>query len=102
MIDFAYIYVFALAAFTGYEVISKRMTRDDLYIADEAFFSGTAAEITPIRELDGRTIGAGKRGPVTTKIQKMFFDVVKGKVKKHSKWLSPVAESKSSARKKGK
>ena len=94
--------VLTLAKELGYEVISKRMTRDDLYIADEAFFSGTAAEITPIRELDGRTIGAGKRGPVTTKIQKMFFDVVNGKVKKHSKWLSLVSESKSSARKKGK
>src|SRR5258707_13958408 len=81
--------VITLANELGYEVISRRLTRDDIYIADEAFFTGTAAEVTPIRELDGRTIGAGTRGPVTTKIQKLFFDVVAGKVAKHKDWLSP-------------
>src|SRR5213594_254247 len=84
--------VIELAQELGYEVISKRITRDDVYIADEAFFTGTAAEVTPIRELDGRTIGSGSRGLVTTKIQKLFFDVVAGKVAKHRDWLSPVHE----------
>jgi branched-chain amino acid aminotransferase len=82
--------VHALAAELGYTVVSKRLTRDDIYIADEAFFTGTAAEVTPIRELDGRQIGAGHRGPLTTKIQSLFFDVVNGKVPKHADWLSPV------------
>ena len=71
-------------------MIAKRLTRDDIYIADEAFFTGTAAEVTPIRELDGRVIGAGKAGPITKTIQKAFFDVVTGKDKKHRKWLTPV------------
>src|SRR5256712_4332607 len=84
--------VITLADDLGYEVISRRLTRDDIYIADEAFFTGTAAEVTPIRELDGRTIGEGARGPVTTQIQKLFFDVVAGKVAKHKDWLSPVHE----------
>ncbi|HLU77792.1 MAG TPA: branched-chain amino acid transaminase [Burkholderiales bacterium] len=79
-----------LAADLGYEVKSRRLTRDDVYIADEAFFTGTAAEVTPIREVDGRTIGEGKRGPVTTKLQKAFFDLVAGKDKKHAEWLTPV------------
>ena len=87
--------IITLAKDLGYEVASKRMTRDDVYIADEAFFSGTAAEITPIRELDGRVIGAGKRGPITAKIQKRFFDVVNGKVPKYKHWLTPVAAGKS-------
>ena len=86
--------VITLAKDLGYEVVSKRMTRDDVYIADEAFFSGTAAEITPIRELDGRVIGAGKRGPITTKIQKLFFDVVNGKVPKYKHWLTQVGKAK--------
>jgi branched-chain amino acid aminotransferase len=80
--------VITLAAELGYKVIAKRLTRDDIYIADEAFFTGTAAEVTPIRELDNRTIGAGCRGPITTKIQSMFFDVVNGKVPAHADWLS--------------
>jgi branched-chain amino acid aminotransferase len=84
--------VIALANELGYEVISRRITRDDIYIADEAFFTGTAAEVTPIRELDGRTIGSGARGPVTARIQKLFFDVVAGKVAKYKDWLSPVHE----------
>jgi branched-chain amino acid aminotransferase len=80
--------VITLAAELGYKVIAKRLTRDDIYIADEAFFTGTAAEVTPIRELDNRTIGAGCRGPITTRIQSMFFDVVNGKVPAHADWLS--------------
>jgi len=80
--------VITLAAELGYKVVAKRLTRDDIYIADEAFFTGTAAEVTPIRELDNRTIGAGSRGPITTKIQSLFFDVVNGKVPAHADWLS--------------
>ncbi len=82
--------IITLAAELGYKVVSKRLTRDDVYIADEAFFTGTAAEVTPIRELDGRQIGAGHRGPVTTKLQSLFFDVVNGKVPAHADWLTKV------------
>jgi branched-chain amino acid aminotransferase len=82
--------VIELAQGLGYAVRAKRLTRDDIYIADECFFTGTAAEVTPIRELDGRRIGEGKAGPVTKAIQKAFFDVVTGKDKKHRKWLTPV------------
>jgi branched-chain amino acid aminotransferase len=81
----------------GMPVMAKRLTRDDLYIADELFFTGTAAEVTPIREIDGRQIGIGKRGPVTTKIQKAFFDVVNGKNAKYRSWLTPVHDAKASA-----
>src|SRR5688572_28017016 len=83
--------VIALAREMGYTVSSRRITRDDLYIADEAFFTGTAAEVTPIREVDGRVIGEGRRGPVTTKLQTAFFDCVMGKSERHSDWLTPVA-----------
>lgn len=72
----------------GLEVISKRITRDDIYIADEAFFTGTAAEVTPIRELDGRTIGEGRRGPITEKLQTRFFEIVNGKAPEYEHWLS--------------
>lgn len=82
--------VHTLAKELGYTVVSKRLTRDDIYIADEAFFTGTAAEVTPIRELDGRQIGEGRRGPITTKIQSLFFDVVNGKVPAHADWLAKV------------
>ena len=82
--------VHTLAKELGYTVISKRLTRDDIYIADEAFFTGTAAEVTPIRELDNRQIGEGRRGPITTKIQSLFFDVVNGKVPAHADWLAAV------------
>ena len=82
--------VHALAKDLGYTVVAKRLTRDDLYISDEAFFTGTAAEVTPIRELDGRQIGEGRRGPITTKIQSLFFDVVNGKVPAHADWLTKV------------
>jgi branched-chain amino acid aminotransferase len=86
--------VIELATGLGYEVIAKRLTRDDIYIADECFFTGTAAEVTPIRELDGRTIGEGKAGPITKAMQNAFFDVVTGKDKKHRHWLTPVAKGK--------
>ena len=82
--------VIDLAAELGYPVTQMPMTRDDVYLADEAFFTGTAAEVTPIRELDGRAIGAGSRGPVTEKIQSMFFDAVNGRVPKFKHWLTPV------------
>ncbi|WP_332669760.1 aminotransferase class IV, partial [Aromatoleum sp.] len=74
----------------GYEVESRRLTRDDLYIADEAFFTGTAAEVTPIRELDNRVIGEGRRGPITTKIQSRFFDIVNGRAPEYERWLAYV------------
>jgi branched-chain amino acid aminotransferase len=83
--------IITLAQEMGYTVAARRITRDDLYIADEAFFTGTAAEVTPIREVDGRIIGEGRRGPVTTKLQKAFFDCVTGKSDKHGDWLTPVA-----------
>jgi branched-chain amino acid aminotransferase len=79
-----------LAKEIGLEVIEKRITRDEVYVADEAFFTGTAAEVTPIRELDNRAIGSGTRGPITEKLQAMYFDVVKGKSAKHADWLTLV------------
>ncbi len=82
--------VIQLAGDLGYTVGAKRITRDDLYIADEVFFTGTAAEVTPIREVDGRTVGAGKRGPLTEKLQSMFFDVVNGRSEKYRHWLNYV------------
>ena len=72
------------------EVKERRITRDEVYVADEAFFTGTAAEVLPIRELDGRDIGAGKRGPLTEKFQAMYFDAVKGKSPQRRDWLSVV------------
>jgi branched-chain amino acid aminotransferase len=69
-------------------VKEKRITRDEVYVADEAFFTGTAAEVTPIRELDNRQIGEGKRGPITEKLQKLYFDCVEGKLEQHQDWLS--------------
>ena len=83
--------IIALAEEMGYTVAAGRITRDDLYIADEAFFTGTAAEVTPIREVDGRAIGSGKIGPITARLQKAFFDVVNGKNDQYRDWLSPVA-----------
>ena len=79
-----------LAKEIGLEVIEKRITRDEVYTADEAFFTGTAAEVTPIRDLDNRNIGSGTRGPITEKLQAMYFDVVKGKSAKHADWLTLV------------
>ena len=82
--------VIELATELGYEVRAKRLTRDDIYICDEAFFTGTAAEVTPIRELDRRVIGIGSRGPVTERIQTAFFDIVNGRNRKYHHWLTPV------------
>ena len=82
--------VFRLCADLGIRVVEKRITRDEVYIADEAFFTGTAAEVTPIRELDRVQIGIGSRGPVTEKIQNAFFDVVNGRNPKYAEWLTPV------------
>jgi len=84
--------VIHLARDMGLEVRVRRLTRDDVYIADEAFFTGTAAEVTPIRELDNRVIGGGARGPVTTRLQQAFFDLVQGKNKKYRDWLTPVGK----------
>ena len=80
--------IMALADEMGVEVKEKRITRDEVYIADEAFFTGTAAEVTPIRELDGRSIGSGSRGPVTEKLQSLYFDLVHGRMEKHLDWLT--------------
>lgn len=82
--------VIQLAAEAGYKVVEKRITRDEVYIADEAFFTGTAAEVTPIRELDGRSIGCGSRGPVTEVLQRQYFDVVHGRSAQHQSWLAHV------------
>ncbi|MEY3047324.1 MAG: branched-chain amino acid transaminase [Burkholderiaceae bacterium] len=82
--------VMTIAKDFGIEIIEKRITRDEIYCADEAFFTGTAAEVTPIRELDDRTIGEGRRGPITETIQTSFFDAVSGKAPKYQSWLSPI------------
>ncbi|WCM93421.1 branched-chain amino acid transaminase [Acidovorax sp. NCPPB 2350] len=82
--------IFHICQDLGIELVQKRITRDEVYIADEAFFTGTAAEVTPIRELDRLAIGAGGRGPVTEKIQGAFFDIVNGRNPKYAHWLTPV------------
>ena len=69
-------------------VVEERFTRDDLYIADEAFLTGTAAELTPIREVDNRVIGPGKPGPVTQRLQDAFFNIVQGREKRYKDWLT--------------
>lgn len=74
----------------GYKVVEKRITRDEVYVCDEAFFTGTAAEVTPIRELDGRKIGAGRRGPVTEKLQEVYFAAVRGQLPEYEHWLTYV------------
>jgi len=80
--------VIQLAEEEGFEVREKRITRDEVYVCDEAFFTGTAAEVTPIRELDGRSIGSGSRGPITERLQKKYFDVVHGRSAAHIDWLN--------------
>ncbi|MCW8126790.1 branched-chain amino acid transaminase [Microbulbifer halophilus] len=85
--------VIQLAEECGYRVVEKRITRDEVYIADEAFFTGTAAEVLPIRMLDGRTIGAGRRGPVTRRLQQLYFDAVQGRSQAHLGWLTDVSGS---------
>lgn len=82
--------VFHIARDLGLEIVQKRITRDEVYIADEAFFTGTAAEVTPIRELDRIEIGSGSRGPVTEKIQGAFFDIVNGRNAQYAHWLTKV------------
>ena len=82
--------VLHIAKDLGIEVVQKRITRDECYIADEMFFTGTAAEVTPIRELDRVQIGAGQRGPLTEKIQSAFFDIVNGRNPKYAHWLAKV------------
>ena len=82
--------VFHIAKDLGLEIVQKRITRDEVYIADEAYFTGTAAEVTPIRELDRIEIGAGSRGPLTEKIQTAFFDIVNGRNAKYAHWLTAV------------
>jgi branched-chain amino acid aminotransferase len=80
--------VFSICADLGLKVVEKRITRDEVIIADEAFFTGTAAEVTPIRELDRVELGAGSRGPITEKIQSAFFDIVNGRNPKYAEWLT--------------
>jgi len=82
--------VMHIAKDLGIEVVQKRITRDEIYIADEAFFTGTAAEVTPIRELDRVSLGGGARGPVTERVQQAFFDIVNGRNAQYSHWLTHV------------
>jgi branched-chain amino acid aminotransferase len=82
--------IFHICKDLGLELVQKRITRDEVYIADEAFFTGTAAEVTPIRELDRVQIGIGSRGPLTEKIQDAFFDIVNGRNPKYAHWLTKV------------
>ena len=80
--------IFKLAEEIGVKIREKRITRDEVYVADEAFFTGTAAEVTPIRELDGRAIGNGGRGPITQKLQALYFDQVHGRRARYPEWLT--------------
>jgi len=82
--------IFAICQDLGLKLVEKRITRDEVYICDEAFFTGTAAEVTPIRELDRIEIGSGSRGPITEKIQSAFFDIVNGRNAKYAEWLTAV------------
>lgn len=82
--------IFTFAEELGIPIVERRITRDEVYIADEAFFTGTAAEVTPIREVDNRTIGSGSRGPITEKLQTMYFDQVHGRRTQHPEWLTYV------------
>jgi branched-chain amino acid aminotransferase len=78
-------------------VREERFTRDEIYLADEAFFTGTAAEVTPIRELDGRRIGSGAPGPITQRLQTLFFAIVRGREDRYRSWLTYVSDARSSA-----
>jgi branched-chain amino acid aminotransferase len=82
--------VMTLATDMGYDVVEQNFSRSELYLADELFFTGTAAEVTPIREVDRRAVGDGKPGPITKAIQTRFLDIVKGRDKKYAAWLDPV------------
>lgn len=77
----------------GLEVVERRITRDEVYIADEAFFTGTAAEVLPICNVDGRQIGSGKRGPITEHLQSRYFDLVRGKLDEYPEWLTPIEDA---------
>jgi len=83
--------IFRIAADLGYEIKERRITRDEFYVADEAFFTGTAAEVVPIRELDSRPIGSGSRGPLTEKLQSIYFDTVRGRQAQYGDWLTSVS-----------
>ncbi|MEL0083669.1 MAG: aminotransferase class IV, partial [Gammaproteobacteria bacterium] len=80
----------AIADELGYQVIERQISRDEVYLADEAFFTGTAAEVTPIQSLDDRIIGSGKRGAITEVLQKRYFEVVHGEAEAYSNWLTYV------------
>lgn len=82
--------IFRIAGDEGYEIREKRITRDEVYICDEAFFTGTAAEVVPIRELDNRPIGEGRRGPVTEQLQRIYLETVRGGQARYADWLTPV------------
>jgi branched-chain amino acid aminotransferase len=82
--------IIQLAGEEGLTVREKRITRDEVYLADEAFFTGTAAEVTPIREVDNRRIGHGSRGPITERLQSLYFDLVHGRLERHRDWLTLV------------
>jgi branched-chain amino acid aminotransferase len=82
--------VIQIAKSLGYEIREQSIPREMLYIADEAFFTGTAAEVTPIRSVDKVKVGAGSRGPITQRIQEMFFNIVNGKTPDTWGWLTPV------------
>jgi branched-chain amino acid aminotransferase len=84
--------IFRIAGDEGYEIREKRITRDEVYICDEAFFTGTAAEVVPIRELDNRPIGEGRRGPVTEQLQRIYFETVRGGQARYADWLTPVRD----------
>ena len=79
--------IFTLAQSIGYDIIEKNLTCDEIYQSDEAFFTGTAAEITPIRELDDHQTGSGARGPITEKLQSLYFDCVHGRNNKYRDWI---------------
>ena len=83
--------IFRIAADLGYEIKERRITRDEFYVADEAFFTGTAAEVVPIRELDNRPIGSGSRGPLTEKLQSIYFNTVRGREAQYGDWLTSVS-----------
>ena len=82
--------VLALLADAGIPAREERLTRDEIYLADEAFFTGTAVEVTPVRELDDRRIGTGAPGPITKRLQDLFFRVVQGREERYRSWLAPV------------
>ena len=79
--------ILTLAKSLGYEIVEKKLSCDEIYASDEAFFTGTAAEVTPIRDLDGNQIGSGSRGPITEKLQSLYFDCVHGRNAEYMHWI---------------